>query len=101
VRRSIRTRIRGEIAERHRHMTNAKKRCLTTFERKLMLAMGLKSVRKLYQLLKAPVSQDAEGHREPPDREHDMFERAMEWLDAQSSAQERLKVLFEGCRYLN
>jgi hypothetical protein len=81
-------------------MPNAKKRCLTTFERKLMLAMGLKDVRRLDQMLKEPVSQDAERHRGPPDEVYELAERMYEEMDLQRSAQGELEGLFGG-RYLN
>ena len=65
-----------------------------------MLAMGLKSVRKLDQLLTEPVSQDAERHREAPDEVYELAERMYEEEDRQRSAQGEFEDLFEG-RYLN
>ena len=81
-------------------MPNAKKQCLTTFERKLMLAMGLEDVEKLDELLSAATSQDAEDHREPPDEVYELAERMYEEEDRQRNVQEEFEALFEG-RYLN
>ena len=81
-------------------MTDAKKQRLTTFEGRLMLAMGLKDVRQLDALLAAPTSQDAERHREPPDEVYELAERMYEEADRQRSAQERFEALSE-TRYLN
>jgi hypothetical protein len=81
-------------------MTDAKERCLTTFERKLMLAMGLDDVRRLDQLLEEPMSQEAEEHREPPDEVYELAERMYGEEDRQRNAREELEALFQG-RYVN
>jgi hypothetical protein len=81
-------------------MTDAKKRCLTTFERKLILAMGLDDARKLDQLLNEPVSKDADIHRESPDEVYEFAEGMYEEVDRRRSAQWELEGVFEG-RYVN
>ena len=81
-------------------MTDAKKQRLTSFEQKLMLAMGLDDVRILDQLLEEPVSQEAEDHREPPDEVYELAERMYEEVDRQRGAKEEFEALFKA-RYLN
>jgi hypothetical protein len=72
----------------------------TTFGRRLMLAMNLKDVRELDELLSAPNSQDAADHSEPPDEEYDLADRMYEEADRQWSARREFDALFES-RYLN
>jgi hypothetical protein len=81
-------------------MTDAKKQRLTTFERRLMLAMGLEEVRQLDQILNEPVSQGAEIHRESPDEVYVLAERMYEEVDRQPSAQGEFEAVFQG-RYVN
>jgi hypothetical protein len=57
-------------------------------------------VRRLDQILKEPVSQDAERHREPPDEVYELAERMHEEEDRQRSAREEFQGLFQS-RYLN
>jgi hypothetical protein len=48
---------------------------MTTFERKLMLAMRLDTVEELEELLVQPVSQWAADHSAPPDEEFELTDR--------------------------
>jgi len=73
---------------------------LTTFERSLMRAMGLKDVRQLDELLAAPTSEWAESHSRPPDEEYELAERMYAEADRQLEAQERFNALVES-DYLN
>jgi hypothetical protein len=73
---------------------------LSDFEKKLMLAMGLKDVRQLDKLLSAPISYWAAAHSEPPDEAYDLADRMYEEADRQWNARKRFNALSE-CRYLN
>lgn len=73
---------------------------LTSFERKLMLAMGLTSVDQLDELLTAPISQWAADHSEPPDEEYALADRMYEEADRQWHARQHFDALSE-CEYLN
>jgi len=67
--------IRGVVSDTNgsgSFAVNETKTELTSFERKLMLAMGLTSVEQLDELLAAPISQWAADHSEPPDEEYDL-----------------------------
>jgi hypothetical protein len=79
---------------------NEKKRELTSFERKLILAMGLTSVEQLDELLAAPISQWAADHSEPPDEAYDLTDKMYQEADRQWDARKRFNALFE-CKYLN
>lgn len=72
----------------------------TSFERKLMLAMGLTNVEQLDELLAAPLSQWAADHSEPPDEEYALADRMYEEADRQWHARQRFNALSE-CNYLN
>ena len=76
-----------------------KLRELSDFEKKLMLAMGLKDVRQLDKLLAAPISQWAADHSEPPDEEYDLADRMYQEADRQRDARNRFNALAE-CKYL-
>jgi hypothetical protein len=76
------------------------KRELTSFEKRLMRAMGLTDVRDLDELLAAPVSEDAANHSAPPDEEYELAERMYEEADRQWEAQKRFNSLLES-KYLN
>jgi hypothetical protein len=78
---------------------NERKTELTSFERKLILAMGLTSVDQLDELLAAPISQWAADHSEPPDEAYDLADRMYEEVDRQMDAQNRFNALAE-CQYL-
>jgi hypothetical protein len=78
---------------------NETKTELTSFERKLMLAMGLTSVDQLDELLGAPISPWAADHSEPPDEEYALADRMYEEADRQMDAQNRFSALAE-CKYL-
>jgi hypothetical protein len=73
---------------------------LSTFERQMMLAMGLADVDKLDELLSAPTSQEAAAHSEPPDEEYELAERMYQEADRQREAQENFAALFDS-EYLN
>ena len=75
------------------------KRELTSFEKKLILAMGLTSVEQLDDLLAAPISQWAADHSESPDEEYALADRMYEEADRQMDAQNRFNALAE-CKYL-
>jgi hypothetical protein len=75
-------------------------RKLSSLEEKLMLAMGLKDVAQLDELLAQPISQWAAEHSEPPDEEYELQERAEVYLELLRIAQERFKVL-TGSKYVN
>jgi hypothetical protein len=75
-------------------------RRLSSFEKRLMRAMGLKDVCQLDELLAAPISQWAADHSEPPDEEYDLADRMYQDADRQWDAQERFNSLSE-CRYLD
>ena len=79
---------------------NGRKTELTSFEKKLMLAMGLKDVRQLDKLLVAPISPWAADHSEPPDEEYDLADRMYDEADRQWDARQRFYALL-GCRYPN
>ena len=72
---------------------------LTSFESKLLLAMGLTSVDQLDELLAAPISQWAADHSEPPDEEYALADRMYEEADRQWDARKRFNALAE-CKYL-
>jgi hypothetical protein len=63
---------------------NDRKTELTSFERKLILAMGLTGVDQLDELLAAPISQWAADHSEPPDEEYELADRMYEEADRQT-----------------
>jgi hypothetical protein len=63
---------------------NERKTELTSFERKLILAMGLTGVDQLDELLAAPISQWAADHSEPPDEEYELADRMYEEADRQT-----------------
>ena len=65
-----------------------------------MLAMGLKYVWELDDLLAAPTSPEAESHRQPPDEEYDLAEQMYAESDRQRDAQERYCLLFK-TKHLN
>ena len=71
----------------------------TSFEKKLILAMGLTSVDQLDELLAAPISQWAADHSEPPDEEYALADRMYEEADRQWDARKRFDALSE-CKYL-
>jgi hypothetical protein len=73
---------------------------LSSFEEKLMRAMGLKDVAQLDELLAAPISQWAASHSELPDEEYELQERAEEYLELLRIAQERFDALSES-KYIN
>jgi hypothetical protein len=79
---------------------DGKKSDLTSFERKLILAMGLTSVDQLDELLAAPISQWAADHSEDPDEAYDLADRMYEEADRQWDARKRFNALSE-CEYLN
>jgi hypothetical protein len=72
---------------------------LSSFERKLILAMGLTSVDQLDELLAASISRWAADHSEPPDEEYDLADRMHQEADRQMDAQNRFNALAE-CKYL-
>jgi hypothetical protein len=74
-------------------------RKLTSFEERLMRAMGLADLRQLDELLAAPISQWAADHSEPPDEEYALAERMYQEADRQMDAQNRFNALAE-CKYL-
>ena len=78
---------------------NERKTELTSFERKLMRALGLEDARQLDELLAAPISQWAADHSEPPDEEYDLADRMYEEADRQWDARKRFNALAE-CKYL-
>jgi hypothetical protein len=78
---------------------NERKTELTSFEKKLMRAMGLQDVRQLDELLAAPISEWAADHSEPPDEEYALADRMYEEADRQWDARKRFKALAE-CKYL-
>jgi hypothetical protein len=78
---------------------NDRKTELTSFERKLILAMGLTCVDQLDELLAAPISQWASDHSEPPDEEYALGDRMYEEADRQRDARNRFNALAE-CKYL-
>lgn len=79
---------------------NQRKTVLTSFERRLILAMGLTSVDQLDELLTAPISQWAADHSEPPDEEYALADRMYEEADRQWHAGQHFNALSE-CKYLN
>ena len=79
---------------------NERKTELSSFERKLMLAMGLTNVEQLDELLAAPISQWAADHSEPPAEEYALADRMYEEADRQWRAQQHFDALSE-CEYLN
>lgn len=54
---------------------------LSTFERRLMLAMGLKDVRELDELLAAPISQEAADHAGSPDEQYELQEKLEAYME--------------------
>jgi hypothetical protein len=78
----------------------AMSRKLSSFEERMMRAMGLEDVAQLDELLAAPISQWAAEHSEPPDEEYELQERAEHYLELLRSAQERFKAL-TGSKYIN
>jgi hypothetical protein len=79
---------------------NDRKTELTSFERKLILAMGLTSVDQLDELLAAPISPWAADHSEPPDEEYDRADQMCQEADRQWDARKRFNALSE-CNYAN
>jgi hypothetical protein len=79
---------------------NERKTELTSFERKLILAMGLTTVDELDELLAAPISQWAADHSEPPDEGYALADRMYEEADRQWHARQHFNALSE-CKYLN
>jgi hypothetical protein len=82
-------------------MTEERK--LSSLEEMLMRAMGLKDVRELDAMLAAPISQDAEAHREGPDEEYEVYrllEETYAKADRQWEANQQFGHLFKG-KYLN
>jgi hypothetical protein len=73
---------------------------LSSFEEKLMRAMGLEDVAQLDELLAAPISQWAASHSEPPDEEYELADRMYAEDDRQRDAQERFEALSES-KYVN
>jgi hypothetical protein len=78
---------------------NESKTELTSFERKLMRALGLENVDQLDELLAAPISPWAADHSEPPDEEYALADRMYEEADRQMDARNRFNALAE-CKYL-
>lgn len=72
----------------------------SSFEERLMLAMGLTDVRQLDELLAAPISQWAADHSEPPDEEYDLADKMYEEADRQRDARQRFYALSEA-KHLN
>ena len=94
--------IRGVVSGANNSGSFAVNECkteLTSFESKLLLAMGLTSVDQLDELLAAPISQWAADHSEPPDEEYALADRMYEEADRQMDAQNRFNALAE-CKYL-
>jgi hypothetical protein len=73
---------------------------LSSFEEKLMLAMGLKDVAQLDELFAQPISQWAASHSEPPDEEYELQERAEKYLELLRIARESFDALSEST-YVN
>jgi hypothetical protein len=95
--------IRGVVSDTNgsgSFAVNETKTELTSFERKLMLAMGLTSVDQLDELLAGPISRWAAAHSEPPDEEYDLADRMYQEADRQWHARQHFNALFE-CEYLN
>lgn len=65
-----------------------------------MRGLGLQNVRQLDKLWAAPTSQWAADHSEPPGEEHEIYDRAIEYLELQMDAQERFDALSEA-KYVN
>ena len=74
-------------------------RRLSSFEKGLMRAMGLKNVCQLDELLAEPISPWAADHSEPPDEEYDRADQMYREADRQMDAQNRFNALAE-CKYL-
>ena len=75
-------------------------RRLSSFEERLILAMGLTSVDQLDELLAAPISQWAAAHSEPPDEAYELADRMYEEADRRWEARQRFDALSES-EYLN
>jgi len=73
---------------------------LTSFEKKLMRALGLENVQQLDELLAAPISQWAADHSEPPDEAYDLADRMHEEAERQWHARQCFNALSE-CKYRN
>ncbi|MGA8221297.1 MAG: hypothetical protein WB780_06540 [Candidatus Acidiferrales bacterium] len=73
---------------------------LSSFEQKLMRAMGLDDVARLDELFTQPISQGAADHSEPPDEGYELQEKAEEYLELLRLAQERFEALSEST-YIN
>lgn len=56
---------------------------------------GLKDATELDEMLAAPISDWAVKHSEAPDDEHEIYDRAIEYLDQLSNARERFNTLSE------
>ena len=78
---------------------NERKTELTSFERKLMRALGLEDVQQLDELLGAPISPWAADHSESPDEEYALADRMYEEADRQMDGRNRFNALAE-CKYL-
>jgi hypothetical protein len=63
---------------------------LSTFERRIMLAMGLKDVRELEELLATPINPEAARTNEPPDDQYELLEKLEEVQELQQQAQQAL-----------
>jgi hypothetical protein len=93
--------IRGVVSDRNGSWSFAvheRKTELTSFERKLMRALGLEDVQQLDELLAAPISQWP-ADSESPDEEYALADRMYEEADRQRDAQNRFNALAE-CKYL-
>jgi hypothetical protein len=90
--------IRGVVSDTNgsgSFAVNERKTKLTSFERKLILAMGLTSVEQLDELLAAPISQWAADHSESPDEEYALADRMYQEADRQWEARQRFNALSE------
>jgi hypothetical protein len=94
--------IRGVVSDTNGSESFAvkeRKTNLTSFERKLISAMGLRRVDQLDEFLAAPISQWAADHSEPPDEEYDLADRMYQEADRQCDARKRFNALSE-CKHL-
>jgi hypothetical protein len=88
--------IRGVVSDTNGSRSSAvneRKIELTSFEKKIMLAMGLKNVQQLDELLAEPISQWAADHSESPDEVYEMYDRALERLELEKIMRERFESL--------
>jgi hypothetical protein len=94
--------IRGVVSDTNGSggfAVNERKTELTSFEKKLMRALGLEDVQQLDELLAAPISEWAAEHSEPPDEAYDLADRMYQEADRQWDARQRFNALAE-CKYL-